>query len=91
MLAARSDAVAAALAAGNGCGALAAAQRLQRDTIAAINAGRVSTAFQEELVSAVNDLASRVTCAPAPAPTENEHDHGKPKHKHENKKHKGDD
>jgi hypothetical protein len=86
-LAARSDAVVAALAAGDGCGALASAQLLQRDTIAAINAGRVSAAFQEELASAVNDLATRVSCVPA----EVEHDRGKPKREHEKKKHGKDD
>lgn len=66
-LAARSDAVAAALAEGDGCRARATAQQLQRETIAAINAGRIAAPLQEELSSAVNDLAARVTCVPPPA------------------------
>ena len=67
-LAARSDAVAAALEAGDSCRALTLARQLQRETIAAINGGRVTAAFQEELSSAVNDLTARVTCAPPAAP-----------------------
>jgi hypothetical protein len=86
-LAARSDAVAAALAAGNSCGAFTSARRLQREAIAAINGGRVAPALQEDLSSAVNDLAARVTCVPPPAPTKAEGDGKKHKEKgHGNKK-----
>jgi hypothetical protein len=95
-LAARSDAVADALAAGDSCGALAQAHRLQRQTIAAINEGRVPPRLQEQLSSAVNELVARVTCvppAPAPAtqPAEKE-DHEQPKQhgKKHGKKHKDD-
>jgi hypothetical protein len=83
-LAARSDEVARALAAGNSCGALAAAKELQRDAIEAINSLRVSAPFQEQLASSVSDLVSRIECVPVEEP----HDHGKHKGKH--KKDKGD-
>jgi len=84
-LAAQSDAVASALAAGDSCGALTLARRLQQQTIAAINEGRVTTGLQEQLSSAVNELVTRVRCVPAPPPAEPTHDHGKHKgqHKHE--------
>ena len=68
-LAARSDAVAQALDAGDSCGALSLAQDLQRQTIAAINAGRVSGPLQEPLQGAANLLVGRIRCTPAaPAP-----------------------
>jgi hypothetical protein len=84
-LAARSDAVAAALAAGDSCRALALAHQLQERTIAAINDGRVAAGLQEQLSSAVNALVARMTCV-APA----EHEHGKRKG-HGKKHDKGDD
>ena len=86
-LAAQSDGVAAALAAGDSCRALTLAQRLQQSTIAAINRGRVAAALQEQLSSAVNALVARVRCVapPAPAPPPKKHDHGK--HKGHEKKH----
>jgi hypothetical protein len=74
-LAAQSDDVAAKLDAGDGCGALAAAQELQRRTIAAINADRVPAALQEPLSAAANDLPARIHCAPPP-PVDEKH-HGK--------------
>ena len=63
-LAARSDAVANAIAEGTSCRARAFAEQLQRDTIAAVNGGRVDARLQEELTSAVNDLVGRVQCLP---------------------------
>ena len=85
-LASGSDEVAQALTAGDPCRALTLAQQLQKQTVAAINAGRVPSAFQEHLGSTVADLVSRIRCAPAP----NKHDNGK--HKGENKnKHEGGD
>ena len=85
-LASRSDEVAQALTGGNQCRALSLALQLQRETISAINAGRVPGAFQEHLGSTVGDLVSRIRCVPAAKP----HDTGKHKEKHK-KKHKGDD
>jgi hypothetical protein len=85
-LAARSDEVAQALVGGDPCRALTLAQQLQRETIAAINAGRIPGAFQEQLGSTVGDLVSRIQCVPPPKPL----DDGKHKGKHK-KKHKGDD
>jgi hypothetical protein len=85
-LASRSDEVAQALAGGDHCRALTLAQQLQDETIAAVNAGRVPGAFQEQLGSTVADLVSRIQCVPAAKPL----DSGKHKGKHK-KKHKGDD
>jgi hypothetical protein len=85
-LASRSDEVAQALDGGDHCRALSLAQQLQQETVAAINAGRVPAAFQEQLGSTVGDLVSRIRCIPAATP----HDSGKHKGKHK-KKHEGDD
>lgn len=91
-LAAQSDAVADALAAGDSCRALSLANALQQRTIAAINEGRVSADLQEQLSSAVNALVARVKCVPpaTPAPQEQKHDHGKHKG-HGKKKDEGGD
>lgn len=67
-LAQRSDAVAAQLDGGDPCGALAEAQSLQQETIAAINEGRVPPRYQEELSSAVAALAASIACEPPPPP-----------------------
>jgi len=94
-LATQTDAVAAALAAGDSCRALTLARTLRQRTIAAINQHRVDAALQEQLSSAVNALVVRVHCAPPPvAPVrEDKHDqeHGHGKHKGHDKKHDGDD
>jgi hypothetical protein len=90
-LASESDRVAAALAVGDSCRAATLAQRLQQQTIAAINQHGVTPALQEQLSSAVNALIVRVKCVrppkatPAPAP----HEDGHGKHKgRDKKKHK---
>ena len=57
------DGVAAALAAGDGCLAQQRVTALQNSVIAAVNARRLGPRFQEPLVGAVNDLASRIRCA----------------------------
>jgi hypothetical protein len=75
-LATRSDAVAAALAAGDSCRAATLARQLQQQTIAWINRGAVAAALQEPLSGAVNDLVARVVCAP-PLAQPKEHGHGK--------------
>jgi hypothetical protein len=87
-LAARTDAVAAALAAGDSCRASALARQLQQETIASINRGGVTSALQEPLSGAVNDLVARVVCAPLPARPA-EHGHGK--HKGHDKQNEGGD
>ena len=81
-LASSSDAVAAKLDANDGCGALAEARRLQQRTIAAINAHRVPAVFQEDLLSATNQLVHGITCTPAPPPPEEHHGKGKGHGKH---------
>jgi hypothetical protein len=62
------------------------AQQLQQQTVTAINAGRVPSAFQEQLGSTVTDLVSRIHCVPAP----NKHDNGKREGEKKNK-HEGND
>ena len=57
------DAVAAALHAGDACLAQRRAGMLQASVIAAVNAHRLRPEFQETLVGAVNDLATRIRCA----------------------------
>jgi hypothetical protein len=74
-LAATSDAVASALAAGDSCQALSLAQRLQGQTITAINTHRVPAGLQEQLSGAVNALVAGVTCVPPPPPTTTDEDH----------------
>ena len=85
-LASRSDEVAQALTGGDHCRALTLAQQLQQETIAAINAGLVPRAFQEQLGSTVGDLVSRIQCVPAAKPRDSGKHKGKDK-----KEHKGDD
>ena len=63
----QAQAVASALAASDGCTALSLTTRLRSEVVAAVNAHRVPARFQEPLASGVNDLASRITCAPMPA------------------------
>lgn len=86
-LAARSDAVAQKLEAGDACGARAEAAALHADAIAAVNAGRVPARYQEELVSSVAVLVASVECVPPPVADKDEdkvenEDRGKGKGKH---------
>jgi len=99
-LASESDAVGRLLSRSDGCGALAAARRLQHEATAAINAGRVPARFQEPLAAAANDLVFRIHCAPVvvptPAPQAKEHHgkghgHGKGHHKDKHGRHGGED
>jgi hypothetical protein len=87
-LAARTDEVASALAAGDSCRAATLARELQQQTIASINRGAVAPALQEPLSGVVNDLVARVVCVPPPAPPQ-EHGHGK--HKGHDKQNEGGD
>lgn len=74
-LAAQSDAVAQRLDRGDPCGARTAAEGLQADAIAAVNAGHVPRRLQEELVSSITALVGSIECAPG------EHEEGKGKAK----------
>ena len=75
-LAADADAIGAI----SGCRAHDATVKLQNDTIAAIN--RVPTRYREQLMSAANDLASRIPACPPPEQQDKgKHDHGHGKHK----------
>jgi len=64
-LAARSDAIADALDAGDVCTAAVRADELLEATIEAINEGRVPQAFQEDLSARANELVNTVNCPPA--------------------------
>jgi hypothetical protein len=79
-LASRSDEVERALTAGDSCRALSLAQQLQRETVAAINGGRIPGAYQEQLGSTVGDLVSRIACVPATKTHDNGKHKGKGKH-----------
>jgi hypothetical protein len=82
------QAVAAALAAGDACGARARAVELRTAVITAVNARRVPQDFLEPLTSAVNSLPERIVCTPpapaepatTPAPAEPKPKHEKPEH-----------
>ena len=91
-LAQTSDAVADALEAGDDCTALALAQQLQQQTIAAMNDRRVPGPLQEPLQATVNDLAGRIQCITPPEEEDEERGRGKDKDKGKGKKHgEGDD
>jgi hypothetical protein len=90
-LAVRSDAVANALAEGESCRARTLAQQLQRATITAVNAGRVDPRLQEDLTSAVNDLAGRVRCVPPVVEPRNQDENENEDHERGRDKEKGKD
>lgn len=85
---AQADAVAAALASGDGCLAQQRAIALRTSVIGAVNQRTLPPRFQEQLVGAVNDLAARIRCVPVAPPTPS-HGHGHGHEKHH--KHGGDD
>jgi outer membrane murein-binding lipoprotein Lpp len=69
-----------ALASTHGCAARNAAVRLQTDVIAGV--GRIPERYREQLMSAANDVVSRVPECLPPKP-----DHGKHKGRKKHKKH----
>jgi hypothetical protein len=72
-LAAQSDAIAEAYAAGDVCGAAGQADVLLDAVMAAIEEGRVPGAFQESLTSTANELVNQINCPePEPPPAEEE-------------------
>ena len=89
-LARASDAVAAALESGDGCSALTAAQGLQQQTQAAIDAHRVAAPLQQPLQATVDDLVGRIECVPpvdmGNQPQGNDRGRGKDKGKHKSQK-----
>jgi hypothetical protein len=86
-LASASDEVAAALTAGDSCQAFSLAQKLQQDTVAAINRGKIPGPFQEDLGSTVADLLSRIRCVPAQSTHDNGKHKGQKKNKHQQGQH----
>ena len=88
--AAQANAVAQALAAGDGCSAQQRANELRDEVVQAVNRRQVPARFQETLGAAVNDLPGRIACDPAPPasspqphPPPEHHDHGdEPGHGH---------
>ena len=67
-LAARSEAVANALDAGDVCLAAVRADELQTATIEAIQSGRIPPAFREDLQATATSLVNEVNCPPPPPP-----------------------
>jgi len=61
--------VAAKLDAGDPCGALADAESLRQDTLAAVDAGRVPPRYRKELTAAVRSLAASIPCQITPPTT----------------------
>ena len=96
-LVARSDTIALKLAAGDDCGAAHEADALNADAIAAVNAGEIPGAYQEELVARTQELVNAVNCPqpvaqPEPQADEDEDDDGPGRGKkkgHEKKKRDG--
>jgi hypothetical protein len=90
---AQADAVATALAAGDGCLALQRANALRNSVIAAVQERTLPPRFQEPLVGAVNELAARIHCVPPAPPPPPAHGKGHDDHGKHGKhgKHGGDD
>jgi hypothetical protein len=78
-LAARSEAIADALDAGDVCTAAVRADELRTATIEAINNGDVPAAFQEDLQARANELVNAVNCPPPAATTQKNEDSGEGK------------
>ena len=74
-----------ALAATSGCAARNAAVKLQTDVLGAV--GRIPQRYREQLMSAANDVVSRVPECLPPAPKE----HGKAKGHHKKHHHRDDE
>ncbi|MCW2975263.1 MAG: hypothetical protein JWM06_544 [Actinomycetia bacterium] len=85
----QADAIAASLAAGDGCTAEIRAVALRTQVVQAVNERRIATRYLESLVSTVNDLPARISCTVAPAPATTKHDH-KDKHGKGNGSQQGD-
>ena len=79
----QADAIAAALAAGDGCTAEARAVALRTEVVQAVNARNIPRRYLEPLSGTVNDLPNRISCNPAPTPGNSKYGH-KQKDKHEN-------
>jgi hypothetical protein len=81
----QADAVASALAGGDGCTALHDAEQLRAEVAQA--AQQIPTRFRAQLTAAVGDLPGRIACNPPSTPTPPEpHDKGNGK---DHGKHKG--
>ena len=93
----RADEIAQRLDAGDDCGALDAATKLQQRSIALV--GRVPAIYQETLQGTINDLVGRIHCTPpppsppaapaAPAAHDNGKHKGEKKHGDKHGKHDG--
>jgi hypothetical protein len=74
------NAIAASLAANNGCDARTRVAALQQEVLTAVNEHRIPRRLLEPLSSGVNDLAAQITCVPELVP--NGKDKGKGHKKH---------
>jgi len=79
----QADAIATALAAGDGCTAEAQAVALRTAVAGAVTDGRVARRLAQPLVGAVGSLPTRIRCTPAPpAPLVPKHGRGVGHHGH---------
>ena len=86
----RADAIATALAAGDGCTAETQAVALRTEVTQAVDERRIAPRLADRLVGAVNGLPERIPCTPAaPEPPKHGHDHPR-KDKHGKHGDKGD-
>lgn len=88
----QATAIAAALAANNGCDAQTRVAALQRELVGAVNEHRIPRRLLEPLSSGVNDLAAQITCTPPQVvPTPQGRDKGKSKGHGKGHKNNGDE
>ena len=85
----QADAIATALAAGDGCTAETQAIALRTEILQVTNERRIAQPLAARLAGPVNDLPQRITCTPAPPAPEHGPKHEHPKHEHKNKEKHG--
>jgi hypothetical protein len=76
------NAIAASLAANNGCDARTRVAALQQEVLTAVNEHRIPRRLLEPLSSGVNDLAAQITCVPELVPNGKDKGKGKGHKKH---------
>jgi hypothetical protein len=86
----QADAIASALAAGDGCTAETRAVALRTEVVAAANDERISRRLLRPLTGAVNDLPDRIPCTPvSPPPPHGPKHPPKDEHRDKHDKHRG--
>ena len=90
-LAAASDEVADLLEAGDGCAASERAAELREQALAAVEGGAVPSELERPLATAVERLATQITCEPATTEEDDKDDKDKDKDKDKDEGDEGDD